>query len=92
MVSEVVGSTGLGDRWAVLLPSYLLCNQLGYTTVGVAVEVGILSCLVLDLQLERHLDYMNRPHSRSQYTKLQPLGLGALLLHIESHASSPDGR
>jgi hypothetical protein len=55
MVSEVVGSTGLGDRWAVLLPSYLLCNQLGYTTVGVAVEVGILSCLVLDLQLERHL-------------------------------------
>jgi hypothetical protein len=59
MVSEVVGSTGLGDGWAVLLPSYLLCNQLGYTTVGVgvavAVEVGILSCLVLDLQLERHL-------------------------------------
>jgi hypothetical protein len=55
MVSEAVGSTGLGDRWDVLLPSYLLCNQLGYTTVGFAVEFGILPCLVLDSQLERHL-------------------------------------
>jgi hypothetical protein len=56
MVLEVVGSTGLGDRSAGLLPSYLLYNRLGYTTVKVVVEVGIPSCLAVDLQLERHLD------------------------------------
>jgi hypothetical protein len=56
MVLEVAGNTGLGDRSAVLLLSYLLRNQLGYMTVAVALEIGIPSYLALDLQPERHLD------------------------------------
>jgi hypothetical protein len=57
---DLVGNQHLGSRRAVLLTLQLLCNLLRCRKVEVQVEFDILSCLVPDWLLERHLGVVSQ--------------------------------